>query len=266
MRGKLLKGTLVVVGAITISALGLLASDGLRGVNNNLVALTGAGGLCPDGMIATKREGNTLCVDRYEASTASACPHKDPKSIVETEANLSNANCFAESVPNATPWRFVSLPQAQRLCANAGKRLPKSSEWYQLALGTKPDACITDQGSPALTGTSDCISASGVYDMVGNMWEWVDEQVNGNTFDGRPLPGEGYVTAVDASGVAVTTADATDDLYGDDYFWSKTDGVFGMIRGGYYGSKSDAGLYAINVSIPTSFASPGIGFRCVKDL
>jgi hypothetical protein len=39
-----------------------------------------------------------------------------------------------------------------------------------------------------------------------------------------------------------------------------------MIRGGFYSSGEDAGLYTINASIPTSFATQGIGFRCVQDL
>lgn len=266
MNTRLLKGIAVVFGAIGVSALGLFASDGLRGIDRDLVALTGSSSaVCPQGMVEFKHQGNTLCVDMYEAAPSDGCPHPDPRNVIETETNITNAECYAASVPEATPWRFVSLPQAQRLCADAGKRLPSSAEWYRVALGTESESCVVDHSTPAQTGTSECRSAAGVYDMVGNLWEWTDEQVNGNTFDGRTLPAEGYVGEVDVSGVAIQTQNEANELYGADYFWSKEEGVFGMIRGGFYGSGSDAGLYTVNASVSTSFASPGVGFRCVKD-
>ncbi len=103
--------------------------------------------------------------------------------------------------------------------------------------------------------------------MVGNVWEWVDETVTNRSFNERELPMEGYVTEVDASGVAITTdAVKGSELYGDDYFWSKDEGTFGMIRGGFYGSGKDAGLYTTNASVPTSFATQGVGFRCVMSI
>lgn len=266
MSSKLLKGALVVFGAIGISVLGLFASDGLRGVGGNLGALTGSAGVCPAGMTELKREGSTQCVDTYEASASESCPHKSPGSVIETEANLGTKNCYAASVSSAMPWRFVSLPQAQRLCAQAGKRLPRSSEWYKYALGTEAENCVIDTNTPAKTGSNDCRSSSGIHDMVGNLWEWTDEQVTDHTFMGRALPSEGYVDEVDANGIALATSEGANELYGADYFWSKEEGVFGMIRGGFYGSNGDAGLYAVNASVPTSLASPGVGFRCVEDV
>jgi formylglycine-generating enzyme required for sulfatase activity len=152
------------------------------------------------------------------------------------------------------------------MCAGAGKRLPTSDEWYRIALGTETDTCVVDENAVRETGTVECVSSSGIHDMVGNVWEWVDATVVGKNYDDRELPPEGYVTSVDASGVAITTATEGDILYGDDYFWSKGEGVFGMIRGGFYGSDDDAGLYAVNASVPTSFASQGVGFRCVEDV
>jgi formylglycine-generating enzyme required for sulfatase activity len=103
--------------------------------------------------------------------------------------------------------------------------------------------------------------------MVGNVWEWVNETVSGKTYRDRPLPDEGYVYEADAGGIAITTqTDSGSELYGKDYFWSKSDGVFGMIRGGFYGSGDDAGLYTINASVPTNFATQGVGFRCVMSV
>ncbi len=268
MKSKLLKGGLTVLGAIFVSTLGIFASDGLRGIDNNMLGLTSGGesGPCRAGMVAMKQDVGILCVDIYEASPSEKCPHHNPVNLLETEKNANASECYAASVKGVQPWSYISLPQAQRMCAGAGKRLPKSDEWYRFALGTDSNSCIVKAVSRTNTGTEGCVSSVGAFDVVGNMWEWVDETVQGNMFKERALPEEGYVSSVDASGVAITSAENPDELYGADYVWSKNEGVFGMIRGGFYGSDTDAGLYTVNASVGTSFGSQGVGFRCVEDV
>jgi len=264
MKDRLVKGILTVVGAVAFSTLGIYASDSLQGIGQ----LAGVGGAntCAEGTIATVVAGKALCVDLYEASPSDDCPYHTLSNTVQSEENASTKNCYGVSVEEKVPWNFISLPQAQRMCAGAGKRLPTSEEWYYIALGTDADSCTIEGDRVVNTGNRDCVSSVGVYDAVGNVWEWVNEEVRGNTFNNRPLPEEGYVTSVDTQGIALTTGTDADSLYGKDYMWSKTEGVFGMIRGGFYGSKQDAGLYSVNASVQTSFATQGVGFRCVKDL
>ncbi len=266
MRNKLFKGGLTVLGAILLSTIGIFASDRLQGIDRELVGLAGdsTSGTCRAGMVRLSYEGKILCVDAYEAAPSEACPHQDPTNILETEKNANTNNCYAASVSEKLPWTFVSLPQAQRLCAHAGKRLPTADEWYKFALDSDPTLCITEEPNKKPGGG--CPSGIGVFDAIGNVWEWVDETVTSGTYENRPLPAEGYVHSVDASGIAITSDQNPDELYGADYFWSKPDGVFGMIRGGFYGSGHDAGLYTINASVPTSFGSQGVGFRCVEDV
>ncbi len=267
MKNRWVKGIATVCGAVALSTLGIYASDTLRGIDGNLGQLAGSrGDVCAKGMTPIRVQGNTLCVDIYEASPSDTCPHTTLSSVVQSEQNANTSDCYAVSVVNATPWNYVSLSQAQRMCAQGGKRLPTSEEWYHVALGTNADTCVIDSNGIQTTGTEACVSGVGAYDAIGNVWEWVDAQVVGNTYENRGLPPEGYVTSVDASGVAVTSADSADELYGRDYFWSKTEGVFGMIRGGFYGSDDDAGLYTINASVLTNFATQGVGFRCVEDV
>lgn len=269
MHRRWVKGALVVVGAMLLSTLGIFASDALQGIDGSLGNLANVrnAGLCTAGSVPLKIDGNVVCVDIYEASPSQSCPHTHITNIVESEENTNAHECYAASVKGVRPWNYVSLPQAQRMCAGAGKRLPTSNEWFQIALGTRTDTCAVRGVAAADTGSSpECVSTTGAYDVVGNMWEWVDETVVGNTFHDRPLPSEGYVSSVDADGVAVTSDSAPSDLYGKDYFWSKEEGVYGMIRGGFYGSDDDAGLYTINASVMTSFAAQGVGFRCVDDV
>ena len=268
MKSAPLKVIVVVLGAITFSTLGIFAADTIRGIDGNLAQLVGSKSQsdCPSGMTLLSGGDFRICVDIYEASPSSNCPHPILNNTIESERNVTASGCTAASVKGSVPWAYVSLSQAQRACASAGKRLPLPSEWYRLALGAETKTCVTDKSAAGKTGESECIASSGTYDAVGNMWEWVDAQVTNNEYKGRVLPESGFVTGVDTDGVAISTEGASSELYGDDYFWSKTEGVFGIIRGGFYGSGSDAGLYTLNASVPTNFAAQGVGFRCVKDV
>lgn len=269
MKSRFVRGGLIGFGALIISTLGIFASDTLTGVDSRIgnLASLGNSGLCPEGMTAWNGGSGTMCIDMYEASPGASCPNQNPKNVLESEKNAGTKGCYAASVRGSAPWTYVTLAQAQRLCAESGKRLPTSDEWYAIALGTDASACMIESTAPHVTGTDACVSSAGAHDMVGNVWEWVNETVNGQTYRDRSLPTEGYVSEADASGVAIATDPETgSELYGKDYFWSKAEGVFGMIRGGFYGSGGDAGLYTVNASVPTNFATQGVGFRCVLSL
>ncbi len=265
MRGKIVKGFAVVLSATALSTLGIFAADSMRGIDSNLASINGGSGVCPSGMVPIKNDASILCVDMYEATPSKECPHQDPKSMLDTEENLSSADCYAASVEEKDPWTFISLSAAQRMCARAGKRLPTSDEWYRAALGTEADLCVVKESGTLKTGGRECRSTAGTHDAIGNVWEWVDETISGNQFKSQTLPPEGYVDSADASGVAITSADSPSRQFGEDYFWSKDSGTFGMIRGGFYGSGDDAGLYTVNAAVDTTFVAQGVGFRCVED-
>lgn len=268
MKRRWLKGTFIGVGAVVLSTLGIFAADTLQGIDTGIgnLASLGETGVCKSDAVPVKVDGTIVCVDKYEASPSGDCLFKTVTNATESERNINTKNCFAVSTQNATPWNYISLPQAQRMCAQTGKRLPSSNEWYAYALGSDPDSCVVDSKTSANTGISSCISSVGAEDVIGNLWEWVDESVVEGNFNGQTLPGEGYVSSVDADGIALTSSESPDTLYGEDYFWSKPEGVYGMIRGGFYGSGRDAGLYTVNASVQTSLATLGIGFRCVEDV
>ncbi len=266
------KGIGIGVAALVLSTLGISASDTLQGVSGSLVSLALQSGKttgCPANTVLLVAEGREMCVDVYEASVGDTCPHKDPKNLQDTEKNLALASCSPVSKKDAVPWRFVNLSQAQRACAAAGKRLLGSEEWYRSALGTPTDqkSCYLGKNEAVqLAGVAiACVSSVGAYDMIGNVWEWVDAQVTNGMYQDRALPQGGYVTGVDADGVPVSTGEQGDELYGEDYLWEDEEGVRGVLRGGFYGSGSDGGVYAVNASMDLGFGSAGIGFRCVTD-
>jgi hypothetical protein len=259
----------VSMGALIITALGIDAADTMRGSQGTLLSqvINMEKGECSKGMISVSNIDTLTCVDAFEASTGDKCPVQTPENVLGSVQNLESSLCVPESSMQRPPWRFITREQAMRSCARVGKRLPTSAEWYALALGLSSiDAsCNVNKGQVARTGEHDaCVTPQGAYDLVGNVWEWVSDDIMSGKYRDSNLPDSGYVTQVDADGMAIATGNTEDPLFNADYFWSRSDGTFGVIRGGYYDSGSDAGIYSVHADTLPTTASPGIGFRCVK--
>lgn len=266
---KFLKVSLVVFSAVVITSLGISAGDVFVGNSGSLLGqlVSVEGQACPEGMTAYPAGQTFSCVDTYEVSPSEQCEHTIVAETAETQENLNMYECMPQSVEAARPWVYVNRMQAQALCARAGKRLPTSAEWYSFAVGT-PDVvnkCNTASENAALTGSFDhCLSSISVYDTVGNVWEWTSDDVIQGMFNNRMLPEDGHVTEADAIGLATETSEVSIAAYGNDYFWGDSVGVSGVLRGGFYGSGEDAGVYATHARIAPSDATMAIGFRCVK--
>ncbi len=259
----------VIFGALVLTTLGIGAADVFTNTNGSLlgqIIATQQEGGCPDGMIQVVVGQTFSCVDIYEASTGESCPIANPASNIQTQDNLNNLKCTAVSVKGKKPWTNIAREQAQAVCLRAGKRLPTAKEWYLFALGTpdtKESCNIKSNGAVESGVLEGCVSAVGVFDTIGNVWEWTDDDVAQQGYQNRILPNEGYVAQVAADGIATVTENVPNSQFGNDYFWSKEEGVFGLLRGGFYGSGEDAGVYAVQAKTPPTTATIAIGFRCV---
>lgn len=117
---------------------------------------------CPSDMVASfDSDGKAFCIDRYE------WPNK------------------AGSVPQTG----VSWVEAKMNCIDAGKRLCREDEWisacnnnarsmYPYGDRYDRDRCATEEREVVASGSNRNCSSAGVYDMVGNTWEWVEEKRN----------------------------------------------------------------------------------------
>src|SRR5215468_1424402 len=114
---------------------------------------------------------------------------------------------YAASIPGVKPSACISWFQANQACLLSGKRLLTNREWQGAAAGT-PDpghaddqvtTCATDSLAPVNTGSrSSCKSSWGVFDMVGNLQEWVADWVEVDFLDcthsgALGLPGSDYI-------------------------------------------------------------------------
>lgn len=245
---------LVIMGAMALTAIGVLANDRWQRTVS----------ICPEGMVEIPTARSFTCVDQYEAAPSVACPYQTITNTALTAANLTVPECTAVSKENAEPWRFVNREEARILCARAGKRLPGAEEWYQYSLTSSVAGCNITEGTVETTGFRDqCKTTEGIYDTIGNLWEWMGDDVSFGAYQNRTLPPSGYVTEVDAGGVAASTsAIAPESFMG--YAWTGSDGVKGMLRGGFYNVAKDAAIYTLQANVDPTFTGAAIGFRCIR--
>lgn len=76
------------------------------------------------------------------------------------------------------------------------------------------------------------------------------------------MPASGYVKLVDESGLVLATDSVGDTSFGNDYATVGADGVYGILRGGFYGSREDGGIFSQNLAAPLNLTAVGVGFRC----
>ena len=272
---KFFRGIIVTVGAMLLTTIAIKANDTFN-VPRDLIGGVGASvpaSHCPDDMVYVSDSGGGFCIDRYEASAGKLCPNQVPANQFDTNGNLAQSLCTPVSQKGAAPWVNIPQSQAMELCARVGKHLATNSEWYRAALGTPDDtnksgSCVLERIGVAQaeqTGIHEsCISSAGAYDMVGNVWEWVDATVVDGIYKDRPLPNEGYVVEADTDGVPAETAMTSEIVFHNDFFFIDRVGMKGMFRGGFWNMSEKAGVNAVNAANPPSFVGSAVGFRCAK--
>jgi serine/threonine-protein kinase len=138
-------------------------------------------------------------IDKYEVTKAQY------KRFVEETGHLAPWGTFPEEQADF-PVTGVSWENANAYCRWAGKRLPTEAEWEKAARGTderrypwgdewREDLANTSHanlGGPRAVGSyPDGVSPYGVFDMAGNVWEWVDDWFSAAQ-DTKVIRGGGY--------------------------------------------------------------------------
>ena len=126
-------------------------------------------------------------IDAFEATIEGELGHSDQGANFPDGSTLARARSLRDVVPTLR----VSWYQAVAACANAGKHLCTVTEWHDACgSGTFPwgeaprsdEVCAiiredgtTDWDAVQPTGSlPDCRGPAGVFDQIGNAWEWAD--------------------------------------------------------------------------------------------
>ncbi len=161
----------------------------------------GDGPTCPESMVRVPAHGPGFCVDVYENVVRG-----DPGRM-DQGARWPDGSTLATSSPVAGAWPStgISWYQAYAICLNNGKHLCTAAEWRDACdsqLGPEGERQPWGPNAEAMCSVnarqaqqlrfagsaSGCGTAEGVYDLVGNVYEWVD--VGERAPDGRPRTGK----------------------------------------------------------------------------
>jgi len=255
--------------------------NGLYEVGSNLKIIPDSGGLCPTGMVYVPAPAK-ICIDRYEVSYSA--------SGTKPDGTACSANCPISQY-DATPWVSVSQLNAISYCEGMGKVLPTDLEWFMAASGvpdphtsdpandsescniwtdSKPSGStwsVTNQAIKTGTATK-CISTNGAYDMIGNVWEWVNDTKStsdiyssGNT----AVPtSNGTIAQINDYGVPVTSGgtSCSGGKCNSDYYWVTSGTLTAGLRSGSWSGGATAGRFALALTNAPSNAVGSVGFRC----
>ncbi len=190
-------------------------------------------------------------IDRYEVSNA------EYKRFVDATAHKPPDHWNGPAFPDALarhPVTFVSWHDAAAYCRWAGKRLPSEQEWEKAARGTdgrqypwgdvfhetrSNNPQKGSKGTEPVGSYENGKSPYGLYDMSGNVWEWVDAWY-------KPHPGNTVPS----------------EEFGEKYRASKGGSWFNCL---FYNCGISAPSYN-RAFLAAITRNSSLGFRCVKDV
>jgi formylglycine-generating enzyme required for sulfatase activity len=244
-----------------------------------------------------------ICVDVYEASVWSMPPSNgtpqgtqfgatgDVTAINDNYPCSDNGNdcsasatnpIFAASLPGVKPSAFITWFQAQQACANVGKRLLRNGEWQMAAAGTPDDSAScnigtgnisTDRAENTNARETTCVSNFKVVNMVGNVWEWVEDWIQGNTSPFAPsssgMPGDppaGTAGTDYGDDLMAGTNPATSQGDSSDLPPALNSQNFpaALLRGGNFFRSMGGGVFALRADHAPATPRGSTGFRCAR--
>ena len=198
-------------------------------------------------------------IDRYEVTNKlyTACVDARRCPLPRNSSSDTRASYYGNSQYGNYPVIFVDWNMAKTYCEWRGARLPTEAEWEKAArgtdgrlypwgqnidctyanyLGSQNGGCVGDT-----TGVGSYESGQspyGVYDMAGNVWEWVADWYDENYY--------------------ATLGKNSDNPPGP------TSGQVRVLRGGGWPNDDNAVRSTFRLEVDPSYTDRDFGFRCVR--
>lgn len=195
---------------------------------------------------------DSFYIDKYEVTNAQYY-----RFCKETDRKLPEFWGMAEfhSGPDFPdhPVVGISWNDAKAYAEWAGKRLPTEAEWEYAARGGLPgmnypngDEVDSTQANYPVKGImrgtvpvgSYPPNGYGLYDMAGNVWEWISDYYDGDYYENSPYKNP----------------------------QGPEEGKFRVIRGGGWHSGPYCNRVYYRKALPSNWVDFAVGFRCAKDL
>ena len=216
--------SMMLVGIVLVAAPGVTVAEGLekevKGKDGAPMVLIPEGPF-PMGVPHGDRDGgrdeyprhdvfvNNFYIDKFELTNSrylefvKATNHRVPQNPKNATRNLWQGDTITESLADR-PVINVDWADANAYCQWAGKRLPTEAEWEKAAKGTADRRFPWGNVEPTnkhLNFNQQWIgektlmpvgsyeagkSPFGVYDMAGNVWEWVNDWYDAKYYEKSP--------------------------------------------------------------------------------
>ncbi len=151
----------------------------------------GSGIRCPEDMVGVVGEKGPFCIHQYEVQVVGALGNRDQGAGFPDGSTQGTPQAKKGGTPTLATWY-----QAFAVCVGAGFSLCTSRQWEDACDGVSGAGGRTyptkgDKAGPGVCAIGDrssfekvplaksgafpaCRTSEGVYDLMGNLWEWAD--------------------------------------------------------------------------------------------
>ena len=204
---------------------------------------------------------DTYYMDKYEVTVGQYAKFLDAKFLEATSPEVPKPetppywDIMNASLSRKRPVAYVDWTGADSYCRWAGKRLPTEAEWEKAARGTDgriypwgnepPTELLANFGKKDWSNHKATVPAGlledgkspyGIYDLAGNVWEWVSDRYDKDYYRNGP------------------SKNPKGPERGEDK----------VVRGGSWNSPLEHLRSAIRFGYTPAFSRDILGFRCAK--